>query len=1183
MFRKLIKFFAKRWVLIAIGLIAVALLIWFVGPLIAIADYKPLDAGWVRIAVILAMPLIWLLSRFRLRLVDRKAQEKLKAELTDNARAGADKTQRSDPPDAEQAVLAERLKAAFQILDKAELSRGRKLYQLPWYVIIGAPGSGKTTALKCSGLNFPLQSKLGSDPVQGAGGTRYCDWWFTDEAVFIDTAGRYTTQDNPSEQAGRAWLGFLGMLKRSRPKRPLNGVLVTVSILDLLKKTPTQLGMQATAIKRRIQELNSHLGMELPVYVVFTKCDLLAGFSEFFQDLEAEDREQVWGVTLPLPPSGDPGAAVSAFPERFKALVVRARGRVAHRLHEERHARRRALIHEFPHQMLALGERLEAFLREVFVPNQFEQAALLRGVYFVSGTQTSAPAAWAGGVLPPALCAAPVSVATDSAPRTFFLTRLLREVIFAESELAVANRRVRQRFRWAYSASFAAVGVLFLASAAVWALSHSTNREYLNRVAEQVDAYETRFANPPDAQGWRDLAARLDMLRSLPTGFDDDGSWRPLEMSFGLYQGSKISAQARNTYLRVLERRLLPAVTDELLHQLGTFGDQEERLYESLRVYLMFYHPERLDPEAVQTWLAVTWDRTLPGEYNEAVRQSLERHLRVALRAALTPPPMDVAQVAQARETLLQTPLERRLYMRLRNRHIAEHGVGFSVSHVLGSRQADALFTRASGEPLAAGVPSFFTYSGFHRGFNLQKRRLTNHLASERWVYGEDHQESVGDEEMSRLGRELDRYYFTEYVEHWEAYLGDLRLNGFGSASEGRDRIRELAGGGAPIQQILEAVSEHTALSELPAGAETVGQIADAVSESALRHERRRVERLMPDGAGVGSVRLPGHQVDEAFRELNRFVTENEGGHLQRLQTALSSLSDYFEDLVEADDVRRMAFEATANPSGSAAALREVRVALSAAPRAVRNWFEPFADSSQQVTTAAARQYINQVWRTEVLSYYDRAIAGRYPLSSTAEREVRGDDFNTFFGPGGVLDGFFQTHIAPFADTGRGNWRWRRSVGLSNQTLRLFQRAHRIQEAYFVGPGEPRVDFTLRPTMLDGTVTRFMLETGDNEVVYAHGPPRTAAVSWRPGEHNRARLVFTLANRGTPLSTTADGDWSLFRLLDEHAVTEPIGSDALRVRFGLNGFSAEYELRPRRIENPFTNRELVNFSLPRQL
>ena len=122
--------------------------------------------------------------------------------------------------------------------DWLTLSGRQYLYQLPWYMFIGAPGSGKTTALVNSGLRFPLAERFGTDRIRGVGGTRNCDWWFTDEAVLIDTAGRYTTQESDRDADQAAWQGFLALLKKTRPRQPINGVLLTVSVPDLLAPTP---------------------------------------------------------------------------------------------------------------------------------------------------------------------------------------------------------------------------------------------------------------------------------------------------------------------------------------------------------------------------------------------------------------------------------------------------------------------------------------------------------------------------------------------------------------------------------------------------------------------------------------------------------------------------------------------------------------------------------------------------------------------------------------------------------------------------------------------------------------------------------------------------------------------------------------------------------------------------------
>lgn len=74
-------------------------------------------------------------------------------------------------------------------------------------MVVGSPGDGKTTALLNTGLQFPLAEQMEQTSriltVPG-GGTLHCDWWFTNEAVLIDTAGRYARHDDGGEGAPRS-------------------------------------------------------------------------------------------------------------------------------------------------------------------------------------------------------------------------------------------------------------------------------------------------------------------------------------------------------------------------------------------------------------------------------------------------------------------------------------------------------------------------------------------------------------------------------------------------------------------------------------------------------------------------------------------------------------------------------------------------------------------------------------------------------------------------------------------------------------------------------------------------------------------------------------------------------------------------------------------------------------------
>ena len=354
--------------------------------------------------------------------------------------AGADASTNERVAQELDAIRA-RFKQAAADLDGARFAspdgKGRDVEELPWYVMIGAPGSGKTTALVNSGLRFPFY-KEGVPSVPGVGGTRNCDWWFSDEAVLIDTAGRYTTQDSDRKADAAAWLGFLGILKQFRPRRPLNGALVAVSVTDLLLWSKLERAKFAGHVRMRLAEMYAALDARFPVYVMVTKLDLLAGFTEFFGDLDPAGRAQVWGTTFAF--DVDPALIAAPYSGDFAALENRLGAEMLARLHEERDLQRRAAIYRFPQQYHAVGPLVGEFLSLAFGTQMNHKPLQLRGAYYTSGTQEGNPIdrvlvalsrtfrlerGGAGGI--------------RGTGKSFFLTRLLREVMFSEAELATAE------------------------------------------------------------------------------------------------------------------------------------------------------------------------------------------------------------------------------------------------------------------------------------------------------------------------------------------------------------------------------------------------------------------------------------------------------------------------------------------------------------------------------------------------------------------------------------------------------------------------------------------------------------------------------------------------------------------------------------------------------------------------
>ena len=258
----------------------------------------------------------------------------------------------------------------------------------------------------------------------------------------LDTAGRYVTQDSHQAVDSAAWEGFLDLLKKYRKRRPINGVLVAMSLSELLTQSEAERNAQVIAIRQRIQELYKHFGIRFPVYMMFTKCDLVAGFMEFFDDLDHDGRQQVWGTTFQLQEKQKDGDDdITAFRGQLDLLLERLTDRMTWRMSQERDQSRRSKIYTFPQQLIALSATLDSFLRDVFSSSRFDDTVLVRGVYFTSGIQEGAPIDRMMSVM-----AKTFGVAEQALPsfggkgRSYFITDLLRNIVFQESGWPVSTR-----------------------------------------------------------------------------------------------------------------------------------------------------------------------------------------------------------------------------------------------------------------------------------------------------------------------------------------------------------------------------------------------------------------------------------------------------------------------------------------------------------------------------------------------------------------------------------------------------------------------------------------------------------------------------------------------------------------------------------------------------------------------
>jgi type VI secretion system protein ImpL len=1182
--KSVFRFLGARWFLTLLGTAALAVLIWFIGPLFSFAGVEPLGSQASRRLAIGGLFGLWGLVQIGSAVRARLRNRRLMDQLASSPPA---------PPDPATVASAEELEAlrtrfdsALTALKGSEVRHrlgGRWVYQLPWYLIIGPPGCGKTTALMNSGLRFPLAERLGQDAIQGVGGTRNCDWWFTDEAVLLDTAGRYTTQDSYEQVDSAAWQGFLGLLKKHRPRRPINGVLVAVSLADLIQQSQTERAAHAQAIRQRIQELCKTFGIAIPVYLIFMKADLVAGFMEFFADLNKEGREQVWGVTFPYDPNEAAASALAAFPHELQSLGERLDQRLLTRMEQEREPSKRSLIFSFPRQFAALGDVLEQFLQDVFAPSRFEIHPLLRGVYFTSGTQTGTP-------IDRVLSAFAINFGLSrkgpmpfkGTGKSFFLTRLLRDLVFTEAGLAGLNPRLERRRRLLRWGAYSGVLAILVLAGAAWTTSYTRNLAYIDAVAQRVVEIEAQIdALPVEERNPLGVLPLLDSARSIPGGYVDRGARVPIAMGLGLYQGGKLGSQAERAYHRILSKALLPRVIMGLEDQIRHAGGDPDYLYDALRVYLMLDSDRHYDPETVQYWVGRDWQRNLPQQTTTEQKESLRDHLSALLVRRPTPLPieLDGALIAEARSILNRTSPAERIYARLKAEGLGEDLPDFTISDA-GGDFAKLVFTRRSGRPINQGIPALYTFEGYHRAFASASTRLIAAAADEAWVLGPEARLAAGPEGVGQLLQEVRERYLRDYASEWAALLEDIDLVPVRDLHHAAEVARILGDAEySPLSRLLIAAARQTELDRPPQGQESaIGQAGQK-----LEGFRQRVERYFDDAdPGAPSGEAPETYVTRRFAWLHDLVKgdDQRQAPIERVLISLGQLQLHLKSVAAASATGRGRLVA-----GESAEISDAKALGAQLPAPLGMWVGTLAQDSANLAAGGARAQLNNIWTAEVLPFCREAIHDRYPFVRGSSRETTLHDFGRVFGPDGLIDAFFKEHLSQIADTARPTWRWvDDAIGIPNEVLAQFQRASVIREAFFMGGGKtPSVEFELQPQGMDARLNQFVLDLGGQIVDYRHGPLRTQRLQWPPPDGpSRVRLVFTDSSGGGP-SLTEEGPWAWFRVLDRSQLRATNQQELFRLTFSLAGMSAQFELRAISVRNPFKLDELRGFVCPGRL
>lgn len=1040
--------------------------------------------------------------------------------------------------------------------------QGRKgVRALPWYLLLGDRASGKTTLLQRANPANSLDPKLEPE-LRELAQDQWVSCWAGAKAIMVDPSGELITQPGVTGGEARSqgevlWHQLLGWFA-ARQGRPLNGLVLTVDLAWLAQAGAEERKGYVQLMGKRLQEITTLLDCQLPLYVCFTKLDLLRGFDRVYGQLDRATREAVLGVTFTsdVHKGSDWRSELSQFwlqwidhLNRLLPELMQMQGEVS----------QREALFSFVRQLAGLKEVVSSMLEEMLAFD-LDSSLLFRGVYLTSVYQHGVPfdgfsrAATRRYGLPE-----PVYPMQRGEAGPYFVRHLFSSCFFPEAHLAGERRQHKQLARRRLVVGAGLFILVALPLLLGWHHYYRLNKAAGERVLAQAHAFTTTAELPTHQALGFSLLPRLGVIREATLTFGNYRERTPLLADLGLYQGDEIGPVVERSYLQLLSLQFLPSLMQGLQQDLQLAPPGSEEKLGVLRVMRMLDDASGRNKALVSQYMAKRWQKAYPGLGRE--QEALLAHLDYALEhtdwhgarvardqaAILAFAPFD-KPIYEAQRELGRLPMYQRLYQELELKAAELPSGNLSVRDEVGE-SFDQVFTLA--DESSGHIPGMLTYPGFTGYFIGQSKVLSELCAADAWVLGE--RAYLSEADRQEILRQVGERYVTDYVNYWQTLLLDLEVQPLQSPEHALQLLEVITSPDQPLVRVLSMLDANTRRRD--------PQIAIG---SSLQAVASQIDRPFAQST---SVLRPRGELEPLSQEVNQKLIE---------------LRNYLAAIVRAPE-----------PGLSALKAVELRVANQHAdpvfalqqyarnlPEPLDRWVGQIAEQSASLLLQQATASLNQEWQDKVLTPFNSQLAGRYPFDPHASKDVPLSEMERFFAPGGTLDSFYQTRLRPLLESGlfNGDSGSPLLVELNEQMVQ----AERIRHTFFTPQGKLEVQFALEPIELTANKRRSVLNLDGQLLDYAHGRRSKVPLVWpntmRDGAESKVTLVPASGDR-SPRSEGAVGPWAMFRLMDKGEVTR-LSDATFDIRFPVDNGAMSYRVYTDGALNPFSGGLFSRFKLP---
>jgi type VI secretion system protein ImpL len=1091
----------------------------------------------------------------------------------------------------------------------------------PWFLLCGDPKSGKTSLLKGSGLSFPVSYPSDRDGavVEGA---NQVQWYFGNEAVWIDTPGRFM-QENGKEE----WQALVDALQKVRPDCPASGVAMVVNVSEVLNADDLRIKEIAQRLRGRIDDLIARWGIEFPVYLLFNHADEIPGFNEYFSEQIASGDDQIFGATIPIK-SSQGSTPKMVFAEEFGLLGRSLSEFRLDRLHKEPSAPKKRMICRFSIHFQGIQQKLGVLAAELFKPSSYVGKPIFRGFYFTSCRDREVST----GVTAEVTAKSPEIGATivnhpfnphralGGAPKTgtsasvlkreiksFFVLPLFREIMTHDRPLVKATHIRTRKTTIRRIAIYGSIGLAALL-VSLYLISGSL------RVSGFYGEVETVLAKlPPESGSLADQYTALDEMQVIMGRLQKYDGHVPFNMGIGLYHGNRLLQGLKRSYCVRLKRCMLdlakPYFEGEI-HRLtdasGEFtGDGYEKLYHSLKAYLSISeaaarHPNDIDTAFLRPVLFNAIGQSILGRMNNAdrlpekietvIQENMGLLLTYLRRGDFVAIQEDQNLVARARERLRRLPNGTALY---------EGAMGQLLPTVNAISLADLLGAQSSGSVLqnTKTVSVLYTQEGWEKSVQPALKAAAENPYKVDWVIGLT-KDDVHDESLDK-GQLYDAMldaYLTDFKKQWCDFLGAVTLAPFDGLPQSGRMLRMLVGDQSELLKLMTAVGKYTQLSEeslLDKSNSAIAAASRIKPAKQLAATAGRVARNLPFGRDGAT---PFDDLNSTFKPLRSFVESSAGGAggFSGYKEKVLLLADKLLSVESGGENQLIAIFSGRDDDPLYTAWNYTKSTVDQMPPQLASGVGPLLQKPIELTGAAASdaltRALNVGWQNDVVKPFTNRFSGRYPFSPRGDDAAWGDVMDFFRPSTGTFWGFYDRVLSPYIIKKDNQWNVRKvgclQLNFNPDLLPTFLSADIIRTVFFKPDGSPRsLDLTVQPSGANKVPAKLEIDGQTADL-----PPgaKSARFIWpsMQGQTQGASLKL-LASSNFWQDISYSGSWGLMKLLNAAKVNRSSGT-SFTAKWQINNqgistlfFDAYFQVSAS--DHPFSEPVFQQFKCPSML